>query len=135
MLAGGGRERPEPLPLVSHVHALGEGAEVCGHVLPYVMPLMQQGRALAATLAGTLAGTPTPVRYPAMPVVVKTPACPTVVCQPPPDARGSWQVASSADGCDARFIDASGILRGFAPLGSATAQNQALTALLPSTLA
>ena len=62
-----------------NVHALGDCAEVDGHTLPYVMPIMQQARALAATLAGT----PTPVLYPAMPVIVKTPACPTVVCPPP----------------------------------------------------
>jgi len=114
----------------AHVYAVGDSAEVCGHTLPYVMPLMQQGRALAATLAGT----PTPVVYPAMPVVVKTPACPTVVCPPPPDARGGWQVTSSTDGCDARFIDESGVLRGFALLGSATTQKQALTALVPAML-
>jgi rubredoxin-NAD+ reductase len=34
------------------VYALGDCAEVNGQVLPYVMPLMQQARALAATLAG-----------------------------------------------------------------------------------
>ena len=65
-----------------HVYAIGDCAEVEGHTLPYVLPLMQQGRALAATLAGT----PTPVIYPAMPVTVKTPACPTVVCPPPINA-------------------------------------------------
>ena len=112
----------------AHVHAVGDAAEVDGHVLPYVMPLMQQGRALAATLAGT----PTPVQYPAMPVVVKTPACPTVVCPPPPGAEGRWQVTASDDGCEARFSSAAGQLLGFALLGSATAQKQALAAQVPA---
>ena len=35
-----------------HVHAVGDCAEVEGLTLPYVMPIMQQARALAATLAG-----------------------------------------------------------------------------------
>ncbi|MEI7466347.1 MAG: FAD-dependent oxidoreductase [Burkholderiales bacterium] len=53
-----------------HVWAVGDCAEVMGLNLPYVMPLMQQSRALAATLCGSV----TPVAYPAMPVLVKTPA-------------------------------------------------------------
>jgi len=108
----------------AHVHALGDCAEVAGHVLPYVMPLMQQARALAATLAGTS----TAVVYPAMPVMVKTPACPTVVCAAAPHAVGTWRVNTIPDGCDARFEDAQGGLLGFALLGSATVQKQLLTA-------
>src|SRR5574343_1808149 len=88
---------------VPHVHALGDCAEVEGQWLPYVMPLMQQARALAATLAGT----PTPVSYPVMPVVVKTPAWPTVVCPPPADAVGQWEVTTSDDALEARFVSAS----------------------------
>jgi rubredoxin---NAD+ reductase len=108
----------------AHVHAIGDCAEVMGHVLPYVMPLMQQARALAATLTGT----PTQVVYPCMPVMVKTPACPTVVCPPLPHAEGAWQVATTDDGCDARFIGADGSTLGFALLAAATAQKQALAA-------
>ena len=114
-----------------HVHALGDCAEVVGHSLPFVMPLMQQARALAATLAGT----PTPVLYPAMPVTVKTPACPTVVCPPPPNAVGEWSVDLSNDACTARFTDHQGRLLGFALMGSATAQRQALVAEVPAWLA
>ena len=76
------RHRPPAGDSAAHVYAIGDCAEVDGHSLPYVMPIMQQARALAATLAGT----PTAVIYPAMPVIVKTPACPTVVCPPPTDA-------------------------------------------------
>ena len=115
----------------AHVQALGDCAEVEGHVLPYVMPLMQQARALAATLTGTL----TAVVYPAMPVMVKTPACPTVVCSPAPHAAGEWQVSSSTDACDARFIGTDGSLAGFALLGTATAQKQALAAQVSGWLA
>lgn len=114
---------------VPHVHALGDCAEVEGQWLPYVMPLMQQARALAATLAGT----PTPVSYPVMPVVVKTPAWPTVVCPPPADAVGQWEVTASDEALEARFVSASsaeqvGSLLGFALQGKAVSQRQAWVA-------
>lgn len=114
-----------------HVYAVGDCAEVVGHTLPYVMPLMQQSRALAATLAGT----PTQVVYPAMPVIVKTPACPTVVCPPPLDAVGSWTTEVSADGCASHFSAEDGTLLGFAVMGSATSQKQALAARIAALLA
>lgn len=114
---------------VPHVHALGDCAEVEGQWLPYVMPLMQQARALAATLAGT----PTPVAYPVMPVVVKTPAWPTVVCPPPTDAAGQWELTTSDDALEARFVSAPtadkvGVLLGFVLQGKAVSQRQAWVA-------
>jgi len=112
------------------VSALGDCAEVMGLNLPFVMPIMQQARALAKSLAGT----PTPVQYPAMPVVVKTPACPTVVCPPPPGTDGQWEEQASADGVRALFRDAAGALRGFALVGSASADKQALTKEIPPLL-
>ena len=114
-----------------HVHAVGDCAEVEGHALPFVMPIMQQARALAATLAGT----PTDVVYPAMPVIVKTPACPTVVCPPAPGANGAWSVESDGDGLVARFTGSGGALLGFALMGTATARRQALAAQVPGLLA
>lgn len=111
----------------AHVHALGDCAEVDGLTLPYVMPIMQQARALAATLAGT----PTDVVYPAMPVIVKTPACPTVVCPPPTEAQGEWSVSCTEDALEARHVGADGVLRGFALMGSATSQRQLLAAQVP----
>lgn len=68
------------------VYALGDCAEVCGLILPYVMPIMQCARALAKTLAGQL----TPVNYAAMPVVVKTPLFPLVISAPL-SSKGEWQ--------------------------------------------
>lgn len=112
----------------AHVHAIGDCAQVEGHCLPYVMPLMQQARALAANLAGTR----TPLAYPAMPVVVKTPACPTVVCPPPLEAIGTWQVDADDAGLEARFVAPDGRLLGFALMGGATARKQALAAQVPA---
>jgi len=122
------------------VYALGDAVEVQGEsgpsqVLPFVMPLMAQARALAQTLAGR----PTRLSYPAMPVTVKSPACPTVVCPPPAGVTGQWRLdpgaltepADAPLACGAHFVDEQGQLRGFALLGAATAQKQALAKQIP----
>lgn len=109
------------------IHAVGDCAEVGGLNLPFVMPIMQQARALAKTLAGT----PTDVSYPAMPVVVKTPACPTVVCPPPAGATGSWREEVTADGVRALFEGHEGRPLGFALVGAAVADKQVLAATMP----
>ncbi len=112
------------------VYALGDCAEVDGLVLPFVMPIMHAARALARTVAGQS----TPVSYPAMPVVVKTPSYPLVVSPPALGSEGEWAVERLADGTRARFVGADGSLLGFALGGSAVAEKQALTKLLPATL-
>ena len=113
-----------------HIYALGDCAEVEGKVLPFVMPISHASRALAATLNGT----PTLLRYPAMPVLVKTPACPTIVSPPDPDKEGEWRVDKTENGIKALFQDISGNLLGFALLGDATKEKNALTPLLPPVL-
>jgi len=113
------------------IYALGDCAEVDGHVLPFVMPIMQCVRALAPTLLGN----PTAVVYPAMPVVVKTPACPTVVSPPAAHAAGAWQFDEVEGGLKACFIGEDGALLGFVLMGTATAERQALTPKLPGVLA
>jgi rubredoxin-NAD+ reductase len=112
------------------VYALGDCAEVAGYNLPFVMPIMQAARALAKTLHGM----PTAVHYPAMPVVVKTPACPTVVCPPPPAVEGQWEEAVVTDGVRALFHDSAGTVRGFALVGAATKDKQALAKDIPALL-
>lgn len=104
------------------VYALGDCAEVEGRVLPFVIPMMHAARALAATLAGR----PTPVRYPAMPVVVKTPSCPTVVSPPEPGAPGAWRTEHVEGGIRALFQGEDGQLLGFSLLGTAVAGKNAL---------
>ncbi len=112
------------------IYALGDCAEVEGRVLPFVMPIMHAARGLAATLAHT----PTPVKYPAMPVLVKTPACPTVVSPPDLNRQGEWQVEESADGVKALFQSADGKLLGYALLGTVTKQKNLLAAQLPAVM-
>jgi rubredoxin---NAD+ reductase len=110
------------------IYALGDCAEVEGRVLPFVMPIMHAARALAPTLAGN----PAPLHYPAMPVAVKTPACPTVVSPPEPGAPGAWKVEGSVDGVKAVFHHTNGQLLGFALMGSALSEKAALAQQLPA---
>jgi len=113
------------------VYALGDCAEVEGHWLPFIMPITHAARALAVTLAGQR----TPLAYPGMPVLVKTPACPTIVAPPAPGASGVWQVTQDADGVKSLYVDGSGRLLGFALHGKATAERAKLAAQLPALLA
>lgn len=113
-----------------NIYSIGDCAEVDGLVLPYVMPIMQAARALAPTLIGQS----TALSYPAMPVMVKTPAFPTVVSPPSKGAAGQWITTLVDGGVDARFKSPDGKLLGFALMGSATAQRTALTKELPPIL-
>lgn len=113
------------------IHALGDCAEVDGLVLPFVMPIMHAARALARTLVGEQ----TRLRYPAMPVVVKTPSAPLTVAPPPTGASGSWHCATGTDGSiEASFLDAQARLLGFALLGATPATRQAFAKRLPFVL-
>jgi rubredoxin-NAD+ reductase len=112
------------------IYALGDCAEVEGLVLPYVMPIMHAARALAKTLSGT----PTEVVYPAMPVLVKTPSCPTIVAPPALNAAGDWVVEAKGINTEAHFKGPDGQLLGFALTGTRTNRKQALTAELPAVL-
>ena len=114
----------------SNIYSLGDCAEVDGLVLPYVMPIMQAARALAPTLLGQV----TALNYPAMPVMVKTPALPTVVSPPAKGADGQWKTAVIEGGIEARFETPVGKLLGFALMGTATSQRATLTKELPPIL-
>jgi rubredoxin-NAD+ reductase len=109
------------------VFALGDCAEVEGLVLQFVMPIMHAARALARTLSGMR----TAVSYPAMPVVVKTPAHAVVVSPPRPGSEGHWEVEVSDQGARALYRNAQGRTVGYALTGSAVAEKQTLTKELP----
>jgi rubredoxin---NAD+ reductase len=107
---------------LADIFAVGDCAEVNGTLLPYVMPIMQQARALAKTLNGET----TAVHYPAMPVAVKTPAAPLTVLPAPANIDVTWDTEEFEDGMIAKATDTEGTLRGFVLLG-ATAAKQRLT--------
>ena len=112
----------------ANVYAMGDCAEVNGHVLVYVAPLMAAAKALGKTLAGEA----TEVVYPAMPVTIKTPACPVVVSPVAPDTPGDWTVEADGNSVKAEFRDGSGNLLGFALTGEAIKEKMALQKELPA---
>ena len=113
---------------VPHVYALGDCAQYASagaRVLPYVMPIMNAAKALAATLAGQ----PTELVFPLMPVAVKTPALPIVVAAPHPAQSGQWtQDAGVEPGAGGlwRFVDEAGQQRGFVLTGKQSARRMEL---------
>ncbi|VWX36513.1 Rubredoxin-NAD(+) reductase [Limnobacter sp. 130] len=112
-----------------NIYALGDCAEYLGKfVLPYIMPVMQAARAMAQTLAGK----PTDIKFPAMPVSIKTPDCPAVVNPPLPEHEGEWEITADENGVKALFKGKDGALLGMALLGEASKERQALTPQLPA---
>ena len=109
------------------VYALGDCAEVDGHVLLYVLPLMACSRALAKTLLGERSE----VAYGTMPVMIKTPCCPTAVCPPPSGAEGEWEVEKDGSSVKALFKSPGGDVLGFAVTGSFAMEKQALSKEVP----
>ena len=113
------------------VYALGDCAQYASagqRTLPYVMPIMNAARALAATLAGT----PTPLAFPLMPVAIKTPALPIVVSAPNPGQAGDWvpdAVDAAIAGSVWRFVDSQQAVRGFVLTGKQTARRMELSKL------
>lgn len=110
-----------------NIFALGDCAEVAGQVKFYVAPLLQCARALAKILTGGQE----PVHYPAMPVVIKTPACPIVTSPPPVDVKGEWHIEGDAAHLRALFHDQAGQLRGFSLIGDKIRDKMPLAKQLP----
>lgn len=108
------------------VFAIGDCVEIGGRLLPYILPISHAARALAATLTGN----PLKAKFPAMPVIVKTPVCPTLI-NPPPLVEGSWEVSGTAPDLEALYRDASGKPVGFALTGAATAKRATYVPLMP----
>ena len=115
-----------------NIYALGDCAQVDGHLLYYIAPLMVGARALAKTLTGQ----PSEVRYGVMPVAVKTTLCPVTVSPPPRDATGEWEIQQlDEQSVKAEFLSERGELLGFALTGKATSQKDKLATALPDVMA
>ena len=93
-------------------------------------PLMAAAKALGKTLAGEA----TEVVYPAMPVTIKTPACPVVVAPVAPETEGAWTIEVTGNNVNAQFRDTRGKLLGFALTGEAIKEKMALQKELPAVL-
>lgn len=112
------------------IYALGDCAQVDGLVLPYVMPIMQCAKALAQTLLGK----PTAVRYPAMPIITKTPAYPLAIC-PPMSGEGRWQIDElDPSGVKARYLDGTDACLGFIVGGRNVSEHRELAKTMPDWL-
>ena len=111
----------------NNIYALGDCAEINGHVLQYVMPLMASARALAKTLSGT----ETEANFGVMPVIIKTPFCPIVVVLAPKDIKGEWHIEQSGSNVKALFFDNENQLRGYALTGDKISEKTQLNTLLP----
>jgi len=105
------------------IFALGDCAEIDGKVQPFVLPIMHAARALAKTLAGD----ETAVVFPAMPVVVKTPAHPIAVLPVARDAVGTWQLRANSDGVKMEFLDAEQRISGFVLTGPYAAERNEMS--------
>jgi rubredoxin-NAD+ reductase len=107
------------------VYALGDCAQYASagqRVLPYVMPVMGAAKVLAANLAGT----PTTLAFPLMPVSIKTPALPIVICAAHPELAGQWVADDEAEPGVWRFSDDAKVQRGFVLSGKQTARRMEL---------
>jgi rubredoxin---NAD+ reductase len=103
------------------VHALGDVAQYASagnRTLPFVMPILQAAKALAATLAGER----TPVAFPVMPVSIKTPSLPAVVAMPGPGSDGTWNQAGDPGDTAWCFVEPGSRQTGFVLLGAQTAR-------------
>ena len=109
------------------IFALGDCAEIEERVLPYVLPIMHAARALAQVLHGKDAR----VEFPAMPVVVKTPAHPVAVLPVARDAKGEWRILAESpeikQGIKLGIFDAQNRLSGFVLTGEYAAERSAMT--------
>ncbi|BFL69959.1 rubredoxin reductase RubB [Moraxella osloensis] len=111
-----------------HIYAIGDCANVMGSYMPYVMPLMNQAKALAKTLADPNMA-PTKVAYPAMPVTIKTPSLPLVVLPVSgqySDDQLYWQTTPTTDGMvmTAHPKDDSNSILGFVLAGKEAAKQR-----------
>jgi rubredoxin-NAD+ reductase len=109
-----------------NIFALGDCAEIEGKIQPFILPIMHAGRALAKILNGEN----TSVIFPAMPVVVKTPAHPVAVSPVARDAVGAWQTLASGDGIKMGFFEVQNKLAGFVLTGEFAAERNEMSKLL-----
>ncbi|MGB7758127.1 MAG: FAD-dependent oxidoreductase [Salinisphaera sp.] len=116
------------------IYALGDCAEVAGHWRPYVGPLMQCARTLGKTLAAGADDEPGQVKYPTLPIIIKTHVCPVIV-YPPVDKHGEWQIESDGTAVEGRFVDSHGQLQGFVLTDEATNKRRDYIKEAPALLA
>tara|TARA_R110002153_G_scaffold93986_1_gene227016 strand:- start:844 stop:1278 length:435 start_codon:yes stop_codon:yes gene_type:complete len=106
---------------VENIYAIGDCAEISGHVLPFIAPATFAAKALAKTLLVS----DTKLNIPSLAVAVKIPTCATVVC-PSLSLDGNWKVEGESPDFVARFINNQGEVSGFALTGKSVSQKASL---------
>jgi rubredoxin-NAD+ reductase len=102
-----------------YIYALGDAIEFNGRIEPYIAPLLLCARALAKNLGDPKNAEP--LKYPIMPITVKTPLYPIVFANPLPHAKGTWRCSTEGDSIISRFLASDGRLCGFA-IGNVTGE-------------
>jgi len=111
------------------IFALGDCAQSEVGVLPFIAPLLVE----AKTLAAILTDDERELQFPAMPVVVKTPAMPLVLSAPRHD-EGVWDLELEDGGAVAVYRTLDGSESGFVLAGSKTGMQQILVKRMPDLL-
>jgi rubredoxin---NAD+ reductase len=109
------------------VYALGDGAQYSqeslksiSRPLPYVLPIMQAAKLLAANIMAVQQGAELKaLSFPVMPIAIKTPALPLLIAPPAPGESGTWQLFTENEW---QWLNDQGQLKGFALAGAASAQ-------------
>lgn len=96
-----------------NIYALGDCAEIAGEMRQFVAPINYCVRSLAKTLAGHR----TAIKFPPMPIVVKTPACPITIVHPGKNNNGRWAIERGEATTKALFYNHDNILTGFVLTG------------------
>lgn len=104
------------------IFALGDCAQIGENYSPYIAPILHAVKPLAKTLTGNL----TEVKFPLMPVIVKTPSCPLVIQPVSQTANGEWQVTGSGINLQAVFIDEYDKIKGFVLMGEAVEKKEGI---------
>ncbi len=108
------------------IYALGDCAEIVGVVRNYTVPILQAAKSLAKTLTGTR----TPISFPIMPIIVKSPAYPIVMVLPSANQVGEWHVEiADKVGSKALFILNDQVF-GFVLTGQYTSERMELIKIL-----
>ncbi|RTR31714.1 NADH:flavorubredoxin reductase NorW [Shewanella atlantica] len=109
------------------IFALGDCAEIEGHLLPFLQPILMSANALAKTLLGQ----DSDVTLPPMMVKVKTPHLPIQLSGNTSRADANWQMNANSEGMTARAFDEEKKLIGFVVTGGHMKQAFSLLRELP----
>lgn len=116
-----------------NIFALGDCAEIEGHSLLYIAPILASAKALAQTLNGN----PTSLSLPAMPVQVKTPSYPIIISAPSvmqKSGRWSFDFDESDNAIKGLLLSDDMTMEGFVLSGRFVSEKLSLSKLLPPIL-